>query len=97
MNPDAPQWSILVCDKGYVLAGVVRPHPSDPLRIIIDRCQVVRRWGTTKGVGQLRLTGPTSETVLDPEGDGVEQGTWYIMRQALCTQEASLAWTRFTS
>ena len=31
------QWSILVCDRGFVLAGIVRPGGPDPLRVIVGR------------------------------------------------------------
>ncbi len=90
-------WKILVCDKGIVLAGIVSPDPNDPLAVIIDKCHTVRVWGTTKGVGQLALEGPTSDTKLDPEGDDVKQYTMWIMREIACTPEASKKWTKFTS
>lgn len=27
---------------------------------------VIRRWGTTKGLGEIAMNGPLSETILDP-------------------------------
>ena len=90
------QWSIIVCDRGYVLAGIVRPGP-DPLRVIVDRCVCVRRWGTTAGLGELARTGPTKTTQLDPEGDGVLVGLLHVLRQIPCNEEASRKWTLRTS
>jgi uncharacterized protein (TIGR02996 family) len=63
---------LFVCENGFVLCGVASPHPTDFLRVVIDRAGVVRRWGTTKGLGQLAAEGPLRETTIDPAGDGVE-------------------------
>ncbi len=90
-------WKILVCDKGIVLAGIVRPHPDDPLAVLIDKCCTVRKWGTTKGVGQLAIEGPQQETKLDPEGDGVKQYAFWIMREITCTPGAVEKWIKATS
>lgn len=85
------RWQIIVCDRGFVLAGIVRPGPS-PLVIVIDRCQCIRRWGTTAGLGQLALTGPTENTVLDPEGSGVEQSLIHVFRRINIRKKAIPAW-----
>jgi hypothetical protein len=36
--------------------------------LVIRQCYNIRRWGTTAGLGQLCLTGPTEATVLDKFG-----------------------------
>ncbi len=90
------KWEIVVCDRGFVLAGVVRPGPN-PLTIEIDRCQCVRRWGTTGGLGQLAREGPTSNTKLDHEGDGVQVSLLHVFRRILCSERSAEAWTRRTS
>lgn len=90
------RWEIIVCDRGFVLAGIVRPGP-DPLTIEVDRCQCVRRWGTQNGLGQLALEGPTAETVLDPEGDGVLVSLLHVYRRLLVSAKGAQAWTRRTS
>jgi hypothetical protein len=59
---------IVVIDAGWVLLGDVDEHPD---RIIINNASVVRVWGTTKGLGELALTGPTCNTILDPCGRAV--------------------------
>lgn len=35
----------------------------------LTNASVIRRWGTTKGLGQLAIDGATSDTVLDPCGE----------------------------
>lgn len=56
---------IVVLDRGWVYVGNVIIE-GDLVRIHNARC--IRRWGTTKGLGELALTGPTKNTVLDPTG-----------------------------
>jgi hypothetical protein len=90
------RWEIIVCDRGFVLAGIVRPGP-DPLTIEVDRCQCVRRWGTQGGLGQLAREGPTAETILDPEGDGVLVSLLHVYRRLIVSEKGAQAWTRRTS
>lgn len=56
---------IVVLQRGWVLIGRVT---STEDQVLIQSASVVRAWGTTKGLGELR-NGPTSKTVLDPCGD----------------------------
>ena len=79
---------VLVCDRGFVLVGVVSTHPDDWQRIIVDQCATVRRWGTTAGLGELAKEGPQEETILDVEGDGVDVLRASIMRAIPCNEEA---------
>ena len=55
---------IVVAQRGYVLIGNTR---RDGEFFNITDCSCIRRWGTTKGLGQLASEGPTSDTVLDPQ------------------------------
>lgn len=55
---------IVVLDRGFVVVGNVS-FVDD--YVVIDNCSTVRRWGTTKGIGQLAMEGPTSNTVLDKQ------------------------------
>ena len=53
---------IVVLDKGFVYVGTLI---TDAKFITIENAKCVRRWGTTKGLGQLATQGPQSNTVLD--------------------------------
>lgn len=56
--------AIVVCDRGFVLVGRVSIEDS---YVTITSCSNVRRWGTTKGLGQIASGGPTNDTILDPQ------------------------------
>jgi hypothetical protein len=58
-------WRIVVIDRGWVLVGHVMDH-GDHLFIRHARC--VRKWGTSKGLGEL-ANGPLRTTEHDPFGD----------------------------
>ena len=55
---------IVVLQRGWVVVGY---YAEDGDKVTIERAKVIRRWGTTKGLGEL-ATGPVSESVLDPAG-----------------------------
>jgi hypothetical protein len=55
---------IVIAPRGWVFIGYT--HETDK-HLVIERCNVIRSWGTTKGIGEL-ITGPTKETKLDPCG-----------------------------
>lgn len=90
MNP----LHIYVLDRGFVLLGRARPHDSgdDFSTFLLDNCAVVRIWGTTDGLGQLAKDGPTKDTKLDREGDGIELTKKFIIRRIPCTGDWSKTW-----
>ena len=55
---------IAVLDRGFVYVGRVEWN-DDVLTITNAKC--IRKWGTTKGLGEL-VNGPTKATALDPVG-----------------------------
>lgn len=60
-------FEILVLQRGWVIVGdVKRTEGSEEL--VVENASVIRRWGTTKGLGQLAKDGPTSDTRLDACG-----------------------------
>lgn len=58
--------TITVLDRGWVFVGRLDNKVEGGIRLSNAAC--IRRWGTTKGVGELALHGPQSSTVLDEAG-----------------------------
>ena len=56
---------IVVLDRGWVYVGQVERLPD---QLKIHEAKNIRRWGTTKGLGQLALEGAQPNTVLDAVG-----------------------------
>lgn len=61
---------ILVLQRGWVVVG--RYHElvdgdGTLVEVLLADAQVIRRWGTTRGLGEL-VDGPKENTVLDPAG-----------------------------
>lgn len=57
---------IAVLQRGWVMVGRFERSGND---CALKDASVVRRWGTSKGLGEIALEGPKSETVLDPCGN----------------------------
>jgi hypothetical protein len=76
---------IVIGQRGHVWVGDIEHESSD--RVVIANASAVRRWGTTKGLGQLAAEGPTKATVLDPCGT-VRIHPLAIVGQIDCNAEA---------
>lgn len=57
---------IVVVQSGWVLMGDVQEEENV---LVLKSASVIRVWGTTRGLGQIALNGPTKDTVLDPCGE----------------------------
>lgn len=57
--------SIVVLQRGWVVVGDLVKGSTESK---IVNASVIRRWGTKKGLGELALEGPKSETKLDECG-----------------------------
>ena len=57
---------IVVIEGSWNLIGEVEEVEGG---IVIHDASVIRRWGTTAGLGQIACTGATKETVLDYTGE----------------------------
>lgn len=57
---------IVIAQRGWVFVGKVStPNEHE---IVIENARVIRRWGTTNGLGQIAINGPTPNTVMDDYG-----------------------------
>lgn len=54
---------IVILQRGWVVVGDFSKKGSE---CTIKNGFVVRRWGTTKGLGELAAEGPLANTTLDP-------------------------------
>lgn len=52
---------IVIAPRGWVFVGYT--HETDK-HLVIERANVIRVWGTTKGIGEL-INGPLKDTKLD--------------------------------
>lgn len=62
---DAKQESpvkIVILQRGWVVVGRFSQVNSE---CRLDTAAIVRRWGTSKGLGEIAKNGPTGSTVLD--------------------------------
>lgn len=76
---------ILVLQRGWVVIGVIVAESEKEIRL--EKACVVRRWGTTRGLGQIAANGPVDETMLDPCGT-VRVHPLSIVMQIDANQEA---------
>lgn len=53
---------IVILQRGWVVVGRWAQRGS---ACKLDDAAIIRRWGTTKGLGEIAKNGPTSDTVLD--------------------------------
>lgn len=60
---------IVVLQRGWNLIG---RFSQEGTRCFLKNAQVIRRWGTTKGLGELALEGKKKDTILDPTNGVVE-------------------------
>lgn len=53
---------IVVLQRGWVVVGNYRKDGSE---VVVSGGGVIRRWGTTKGLGEIATGGPTDSTIID--------------------------------
>ena|SRR5215469_12463585 len=64
-EPKNSDIKIVVLQRGWVMVG---RYSKDGDTVTLENAQVIRQWGTTKGLGQLAFDGPQSNTKLDKAG-----------------------------
>ena len=77
---------IAVLNRAWVVVG---DYYQDGQTAGIRRGYVVRRWGTTMGLGELAMNGPTSSTVLDP----MPGATWHILASIMVIDCVEAKWS----
>ena len=73
---------LVVLDRGFVYVGKVTLEGD---WVTISQARNIRRWGTTKGLGEL-ASGPTRDTVLDEAGT-VQAPLKSVIHFVACTRE----------
>lgn len=61
-----PKKRIFVVKLGWVFIGEETARTTSVIHVA--DAAVVRRWGTTRGLGELAIHGPTKDTLLDEAG-----------------------------
>lgn len=85
----------LLDDRNVVSGELVPPRgngPEEALFQTLINAAVVRRWGTTEGLGQLGLEGPQTETVLDKVLDGHRINLAYVIQEFAVSAQAERRW-----
>jgi hypothetical protein len=67
-QPQGPT-KIVILQRGWVMVGRFERNGSD---CKLHNASVIRIWGTTEGLGQIAMSGPTQSTKLDKCGGLVE-------------------------
>ena len=75
---------IAIATGGFVWIGVVKSDTDTHL--VLDDAYNVRKFGTTNGLGQIAVEGPTKDTVLDACGI-VEINKVALIATILCTYD----------
>jgi len=53
---------IVILQRGWVMVGY---FSQDGPNCTLTKAAVIRVWGTSKGLGEIAYSGPTSKTILD--------------------------------
>ena len=59
------EWRIVVLHRGHVVVG---RYARDGSEVIVRDASVDRRWGKTRGLGEMNEHVPRPNTILDPCG-----------------------------
>jgi hypothetical protein len=65
-----PTKHVVVIQSGWVVIGDIEPINSTPPGYAITNGSVIEKWGTTAGLGEIAIAGPTKNTVLREFGEG---------------------------
>lgn len=74
---------IVILQRGWAMVGRFERNGSD---CKLYDASVIRRWGTTKGLGEIAKDGPTSETELDKCNGEVSFDYLTVVCSIQCTE-----------
>lgn len=77
---------IVILQRGNVMVG---RWSRDGEMCFLDDAKVIRRWGTTKGLGQI-ASGPLADTVLDPTNGRVE---FHVLAMVASIEASESGWS----
>ena len=75
---------IVILQRGWVMVGRFERNGSD---CKLHDSHSVRRWGTSKGLGELANKGPLSETQLDKNYGVVEFDYLTVVASIVCLED----------
>lgn len=75
---------IVILQRGWIMVGSLERDGQD-CRLL--NASVIRKWGTTKGLGEIADNGPTKDTVLD-SCNGVVQFHWLTVVATISCNES---------
>lgn len=74
---------IVILQRGWVMVGYFERNGND---CKLSKASVIRSWGTTKGLGEIAVGGPTSSTKLDKCHGLVEFDYLTVVAQVACEE-----------
>jgi len=75
---------IVILQRGNVCVGYFKRIGND---CKVLKSSTIRRWGTTRGLGQLAAEGPTDKTVLDRD-NGVVEFDYLTVIKTICCEDS---------
>jgi hypothetical protein len=80
-------YKIIILQRGWVMVGKLERDGSE---CKLHQANVIRNWGTTKGLGEIAEAGPKKDTKLDP-CNGVVEFDWLTVVASISINEAKWA------
>ena len=74
---------IVILQRGWVFVGKFERKGSD---CKLHGASVIRKWGTTKGIGEIAEAGPTAQTTLDKCHGVVEFDYLTVVATVACNE-----------
>jgi hypothetical protein len=76
---------IVILQRGWIMVGKFERSGND---CKLNKASVIRNWGTTKGLGEIAVGGPTESTKLDKCGGVVSFDYLTVVASIDCSEES---------